>query len=177
MLCYLAAIRSGTDRDKFTQVYERCRYTMLYVARGVLAGKYAYLAEDAVHEAFLKLADHMEMVDDPASARTRSLAVIMAKHKAVDILRREQKLSKVPLEESGLTDSAARDETEGYADLSALKEALSTLSEDYRTVLELKYVLGYGSREIAVLLDTNQKNIDMRVYRAKKKLRCILQEK
>ena len=51
------------------------------------------------------------------------------------------------------------------------------IDEKYKTVLELKYIIGFTDNEIAELLGITKKNVQIRLYRAKNLLRSKLGEK
>ena len=58
-----------------------------------------------------------------------------------------------------------------------LKQQIHMLDEKYKTVLELKYIIGFTDNEIAELLGITKKNVQIRLYRAKNLLRSRLGEK
>ena len=57
MLVYLAVLETEQEKTKFEQLYLTYRQTMFHVANSVLHD--TQLAEDAVHQAFLRIMDHM----------------------------------------------------------------------------------------------------------------------
>lgn len=62
---------------------------------------------------------------------------------------------------------------EGYE---FLKSCIRSLSNTYREVLEMKYLLHMKEREIAKELDISEKNVSVRIVRGKKKLQKMIQE-
>ena len=56
-----------------------------------------------------------------------------------------------------------------------LANAMRCLPEKLRLVLELKYFHEYNNSEIADILDLSRKNVEIRLYRAKKKIKEVLQ--
>lgn len=62
MLVYLAALDSERERTKFEQVYLTYRQVMFYTANSILHDP--QLAEDAVHQAFLRILDHMQNIGE-----------------------------------------------------------------------------------------------------------------
>ena len=56
-MIYLMMIDAEEDKQKFAILYETYRHLMMKVALNVL--KDTFLAEDAVHEAFIKIAKNM----------------------------------------------------------------------------------------------------------------------
>ena len=60
MLAYLQAIGTPEDRDRFEALYLAYRDLMYHVSYQVLENRQD--TEDAVHLAFISLAEHVEMV-------------------------------------------------------------------------------------------------------------------
>ena len=58
MLIYLTMIEAEEDRHRFLSLYRRYKKLMLYIAHDILHDPHD--AEDAVHEAFLRLAEMIE---------------------------------------------------------------------------------------------------------------------
>jgi len=175
---YLSFIDSEQERIKFSQIYEQYRYTMLHTAMQIL--KDHDLAEDAVHNACLKIIEHLPKFFELSRNKTKSLLVIISKNKAIDILRKEQGLALTPLEnvENSLNSDyedplEALISHDGYQ---RLVGSIAKLNDIYRTVLQLKYVHDYTNQEIAELLDISLNNVNIRLYRAKLFLKEILKE-
>ena len=61
-MIYLMMIDAEEDKQKFAILYETYRHLMMKVALNVL--KDTFLAEDAVHEAFIKIAKNMEKIGE-----------------------------------------------------------------------------------------------------------------
>lgn len=179
MLIYLAALETEEERQCFSTLYEEHRYLMLHVAMRVL--KNQALAEDAVHNAFLKIIDCMGRFQGLSPERTKALVVVIARNKAIDLYRHEQRRAALPIEEEILdceadpSFSPARYMIE-HEDYDTLTELISRLGATYQSTFELKYIGGYSDREIAELLDTTLKNVQVRLYRGKKMLAKLLRE-
>ena len=50
------------------------------------------LAEDAVQEAFVRVAKHMENIGQPEETATKRYLITIAKHAAIDIYRKRNRL-------------------------------------------------------------------------------------
>ena len=61
MLVYLMMIDSQEDQSKFEKVYLTYRGLMYHVAYKILNNKHD--AEDAVHSAFIKIAENIQKID------------------------------------------------------------------------------------------------------------------
>ena len=55
MIIYLMSIESQENQRKFVVLYEKYKYLMIKVAKDILKNEHE--AEDAVHEAFFKIAN------------------------------------------------------------------------------------------------------------------------
>ena len=158
---YLSLIETDEEKSKFEIVYIKHRKVMMLEAKKYLDEK---LAEDAVHTAFVKIADNVKKIDDPADIKTRNFVVIITRNTALDMLKklgRETELSEnlVETEQTHLTDSP-----------------LEKLSKPYRDVLILHYQYGYTIPETAKLLGLSRDATYKRIERAKQELTKIMKE-
>ena len=65
MIIYLAAIDAPEDRDTFVALYETYRNLMFHVAHKILRNEAD--AEDAVHDAFVTVAEKIQIFSSLAS--------------------------------------------------------------------------------------------------------------
>ena len=175
MILFLALIDDEEDKEKFVRLYEKYRYFLWYLANERLHD--AGLAEDAVQEAFFALIRHMEKIGDVDSTATRNCLATIVKSKAVDILRkhREEPVEEIPEENGGekrdvLDDCICRESYE------TLLQAVSQLDEIYRVVFEFRYLYELSEKETADILGVTPKTVNVRIFRARKKLQKILAE-
>ena len=157
MLEYLATMETADDRTRFESLYLAYRGLMYHVAYHIL--KNPQDAEDAVHQSFVKLAEHMATIPDGPCPRTRNLVVTVAERKAIDLYRSRQRHPETEPEGGGLAD------------------AMASLPPRYREVLLLKYYNGYSAREIAGFLSATPDAVTQTLHRARKKLAEILDER
>ena len=73
MLIYLAMIDSPEGKSKFEIIYNTYKQLMYYTASSILGDTKD--SEDIVHEAFLKIIEILEKIDNLDSPQTRSLIV------------------------------------------------------------------------------------------------------
>ena len=151
MILFLALMDKEEDKEKFVRLYEKYRYFLWYLANERLHD--AGLAEDAVQEAFFALIRHMEKIGDVDSSATRNFLATIVKSKAVDILRkhREEPVEEIPEENGG--------EKSDVWDDCICRESYE-LSE----------------KETADILGVTPKTVNIRIFRARKKLQKILAE-
>ena len=158
---YLSLIETDEEKSKFEILYLKHRKVMMLEAKKYLDEK---LAEDAVHTAFVKIADNIKKVGDPADMKTRNFVVIITRNTALDMVRkldRETELSEnlVETEQTHLTDSP-----------------LEKLPKTHRDVLILHYQYGYTIPETAKLLGLSRDAVYKRIERAKQELARIMKE-
>ncbi len=148
---------------------------MWYVAKDILKDK--DLAEDAVQEAFLTLTKHLDRVEDPNSPQTKRFLVTITKSRAIDLLRKERRAEFTEYEDA-LGDTAETDDTlDTYLKVEAyeqLVDAIRSLDENYRVVLECRYLHELSEKETAKVLGLAEKTVNVRTYRARNKLKQVL---
>lgn len=91
MLIYLSMIEDAEDQNKFEQVYLRYKNLMFYVAHRILND--AQEVEDAVHDAFVRIAEHIDQVGEPDCPKTRGFVVIIVERVALNRLERRRRRS------------------------------------------------------------------------------------
>lgn len=168
---YLSMIDTPDDKDKFEHLYKTYRKLLFYVAKKIL--KDDYLAEDAVHNTFLKVIENMEKINEVDCHKTRSLLVIMTRNQCINIYNCQKSHPMLPLDE---TLSAGNEIAASAEDADELMRAVLKLPELYRGPMTLKYVQGFSNREIAVILDITEPNVRKRLQRARKMILEILQK-
>lgn len=171
MLVYLAMIDGPEDRSKFERVYERYKNLMFYRARQILGDDRD--AEDAVHEAFVRIANHIEKISGPECPKTRALVVIIVERISINLYNRRKRRGSLPLAEEILSGGDLEGE---LAEGSAVARAMAALPPRYRELILLKHWQGYSDREIAALLGMTQGNVARTLQRAKEKLRKALKD-
>ena len=167
MLIYLQTIDDPQDRTRFEAMYSAYRGLMFHVANQILRNPQD--AEDAVHLAFLSLAN-CRLLPEPGP-QARHLAAVTAERKAIDLYRARKRRPEVGLEEDSLP-GCAPPPSDG-----TLAGAMAALPPRYRETLLLKYYNGYSAAEIGELLGTTAANVRQILARAKKKLAEELAER
>ena len=178
MLLFLTMLDSDEDRSKFVQLYHKYRYLLWYLARERLQDD--HLAEDAVQETFLALTHHIDKVGCVESTATRNFLATIVKNKATDLWRKRRGIME---EEEASSKQEAEVSGEDVLDQYLVKEsyerilqAIQKLDEIYRVVFEFKYLHELSDREIADLLGVTPKVVNVRIFRARKKLQNLLRE-
>lgn len=165
MLIYLQALDSPEDRTRFEALYTAYRGLMFHVARRILNNDQD--AEDAVHMAFVSLAEYT--LPQSLGPRARCLAVTVAERKAIDLYRFKSRHPQAELEEIPGCAAPPSDGT--------LAGAMAALPPRYREVLLLRYYNGYSTAETAGLLGLTPGNVRQVASRAKRLLAAELAER
>ena len=164
-MIYLLMIDSGEDRRKFVILYETYRHFMMRIALDILRD--TYLAEDAVHEAFMKISVNMDKVGETGSLSTKRYLAVTAKHAAVDIYRKRKRQFD---REMSVEDLDIRIEPAAYMESDADNEVLDILKNlpgRYRDVFLLKYSARMENKDIAGILDIPEGTVRQRIARGK----------
>lgn len=168
MFIYLQMLDSPADQSKFEQLYDAYCGLLYHIAYQILGNQQD--AEDAVHSAFVKAAEHIDKFSEPVCPKSRSLIVIIVKNKSIDLLRHRKRHETLTLNED-LVLSPQRAETNDQ-----LAQCILKLPERYQEVILLKYRHGYSLREISSIMDISPSAATKLEQRAKKKLEKMCTE-
>ena len=174
LLYYLSLIETEEDKSKFERLYEDYKQLMKHTANDMLHDE--FLAEDAAHEAFIKLTRYIKGIDEENRHKTQAFLVIIIKSVCLDMLRKDKKDKSFSCEEI---------ENFGYVDDDSFKKievediysVISSLSDTYREIIELKVVHNLTDKEIADVLGISNSAVRKRLQRAREILKVKLAER
>lgn len=86
---YLQLLDTEKEKADFELLYEKYRRLMHWVAKGILHDD--GLAEDAVHEAFLRVIKNFHKIHEISCPQTRNFVVIIVRNVAISMLAKEKK--------------------------------------------------------------------------------------
>lgn len=164
-MMFLMMIDTLEDKGKFAILYEKYRYLMRKVALDILHDY--FLAEDAVHNAFINLAMHMDNIGEPESLQTKRYLITIAKNASIDIYRKRnlQMQREIYMDELGEENqSMAYMETDLDNDV---LDILKNLPIKYRDIFLLKYSANLKNSEIAKLCGIQEGTVRQRIVRGK----------
>lgn len=168
MFIYLMMIDSSEDQSKFEKVYHTYKGLMYHTAYKILNNEED--AEDAVHNAFVKIAENISKIGEPVCPKTKVYVVTIVENKAIDLYRANQRRHNVAYIDEISAISVEDSKVHGLA------ACMAKLSPRYRQVILLKYYEGFSCREIAKQLNITEANAIKLDQRAKNKLLQICKE-
>ncbi|MGZ8579202.1 MAG: sigma-70 family RNA polymerase sigma factor [Actinomycetota bacterium] len=170
----------GGDRGAFDELYRRYGGTAYGLAYRVLGQQLR--AQDVVHDAFLAIWRAPEAYD-PARGPFRTFFLALVHHRAVDTVRREERLRARTQKAANLEPVVGEDVAEAVAEDAYLgvrrkevRAALAELSADQRQVVEMAYFGGQTQVQIAEELGIPLGTVKTRTFAAMRKLRTALEE-
>jgi RNA polymerase sigma-70 factor, ECF subfamily len=175
---YLSLIVSEADQTKFERLYREHRLTMLWTAREILRD--ATLAEDAVHDAFLRVIDHLDNISPENCNSTRSFLVIIVRNIAIDYLRARKRQAEVPLDDfEEIPQDKPFDPEQiliGKETSQRMQDALTKINPNYGDLLALRLVYTMSYKDIARLTNLTEENVKIRIHRARLQIARLLKE-
>ena len=167
------------DRGAFDELYRRYSPTAYGIAYRLTGQR--LLAQDVVHDAFLALWRAPEAFD-AARGAFRTFFLALVHHRAVDAIRREERMRARHDRAANLEPVEDEDPSERLAEQDFLagrrrevREALRDLSAEQRQVLEMAYYRGMTQVRIADELGIPLGTVKTRTFAALRKLRGALQ--
>lgn len=173
LLFYLNLIETQEDKSKFEQLYIEYKRLMKYIALDIL--KNDSLADDAVHDAFLKIINSLDGIEDVYCHKTKSFVVIVIKSAAIDIGRKEKKRKCLNIEDVKEPRIYNRHIFE-TVEAKELVSKIKLLPETYRDILELKINNGLTEKEISEVLGISHSAARKRMQRAREALVALLND-
>lgn len=170
---FLTLIDNEQDKVRFVELYEKYKNLMFYVAKEIL--KDEHLAEDAVQEAFLRVAKNFHKICDVLSPQTRNFVVIITRNISIDMLKKKDTIIDIDTYiESESTEIS--DEVFESVSSKLLTDMILKLSQNHRDILYLHHLYGYSFNEISTLLSISVETAKKRTQRARGMLKEMLKK-
>lgn len=170
---YLMALDTEEDKNRFQEIYLTYRQDMYAIAYRILNN--CEDAEDAVHEAFVSIADNFAKINQIPCQEIRYYLVIIIRNTAINLYNKNKRRAKhsETLEENEI--SIEIDYFEKF-EYESLVKAISELPAIYKDVIYLHYYEERTAKEIAKLLKITPAAVWKRVERAKRMLKELLEK-
>lgn len=159
-------------REEFDALYKKYRNLMFRVAFDILGN--VIDAEDALQDAFLRIAENMDGISEIDCPRTRNFAVIITRNVCFNMLRKKRGYDEP--DENLPSDENVEEEVFSKVGVGILERALKRLPQNYRDILYLTAYEELSLHAAADVLGITYENAKSRVQRARKKLSEILKE-
>ena len=176
---YLSLIDEELQKNRFETLYYRYRNLMYYIAFQVLGNERD--SEDAVQEAFLRVAKNMDKIGDVESNETKNFVAIIVKREAMKRKKRreifESELdNKENCNHNGKFFFDRYKATDTEKIVNELEHAIETLPYKYSSIMTLKYVMGYSGKEISQITGLSETNVRQHLFAGRKMLGKLLKE-
>lgn len=171
---YLMMIDNSDDKVKFEKVYKNFKNIMLNRAYEIV--KERQLAEDAVHNAFLKIINNLPKIYDADSNETKWYVIVIVTNEAKKIYNKENKILKAELMDME-SDFNLEAIVEDKNIVEKVKREIDLLPEIYRDTMSLKYYNDLSNKEISSVLSIPISTVKKRLQRGRKILIQKLGEK
>lgn len=172
----LAAVESEEDKSLLAQLYTEHEQKMYRVAVSIL--KNSTDAEDAVHEAFLRLINNFEKIRDISCNERGFYLVIIVRNISIDMLNKKSRHPEYDIDEfyDIEADGSVEDEALSNIGRDRIMSAIRQLPDDYYEILYLYLFKEYTPAEISGLIGISPELARQRIFRGKKKLQKLLEE-
>ena len=171
LIFYISLIDSDESKDKFESLYLKYRKHMKHIALKILGDE--HLAEDAVHNAFVKIISNLEKFNKIDCQETRNLIVIIIRSVSIDMYRKRKR----EFENTDILQNDISVEIDfSMIEVADILNEIDVLPDIYKDILLLKVEYGYKDREIAKLLGIKVDTVSKRLERARKQLKKQLNE-
>lgn len=168
MLVYMSLIDTVEDQTKFEKIYWQYKGLLFSIADRIL--KNPQDSEDAVHSAFVKIAENIDKIEEAVCPKTKAFVVTIVENTAIDLYRKKKHAASL-VELDDLPGVQIDPESS-----TALARCISRLPARYRQIILLKYIYGFSSKEAAKLMNITESNAIKLDQRAKQKFRLLCQE-
>lgn len=169
-------IKDENDLLKVERLYNEYRNLLYTIAYDIL--KDQQLAEDAIHDVFMRVIRYLDRFKDDDCVRTRNFLATICRNIAIDSYNKRSKLKETALPEEYYDEANAAlltisDPQEIFSrkdSLQLLANSVTKLSPVLQGAFVLKYIYGFNTEEIADILDIKEETAKKRITRAKAKI-------
>ncbi len=140
---------------------------------GLWLTKDAQVSEDLVQETFLRAWKAMDQLKDPKAVKSWLFTIYRREN-----ARRFEKIrpDTSPIDDINVDQFAQVEDSFAKTEVIALRESLKSLPEEYLEPLLMQVLGGYTCDEIGEMLNIKSGAVMTRLFRARKKMRALLED-
>jgi RNA polymerase sigma-70 factor (ECF subfamily) len=185
---FFLAARAGDGAEVDASILERCtagdpaalrvfvlRYQHMvfaYLSRALGAGPHV---EDLAQDVFIRACQGLPSFDAAGPARLSTWVLTIANRVAIDA-RRKRRLATTELSPDAAQDAATPETERHRSEVGlALQRAADALPDEQRDVFILAELYELSMKEISVVLGIRENTVKTRLFRARERLRVLLQ--
>ena len=177
------AIETEEERSRMEQLYDEYERLLYSIAFRYMHD--SYRAEDAVHDTFIKIVDHLDSISEVKCPQTRGFLVTIVENICLNMLTRKSYTSEVyETDEDGrliietLPDPYTNTEDiySNKYEISRVTHAIKQLPEKLQDTMILYAAHGYTMKEISEIQGCSIETVKKRIQRSREKIRKILGE-
>ena len=165
---YLSMLETEEEKSRFEELYNMHKQDMYAVAFAILNN--VHDAEDAVHQAFLRIANNFEKISEIKCPEMKAYTVIIIRNVSIDIYNKNKKASERTIDIEDAFEQPVSDDIYENYDYKKLIEAIKLLPDNLKDALYLRHVSGYSVPETANILGISVDAVSKRLQRAKSML-------
>jgi RNA polymerase sigma-70 factor (ECF subfamily) len=191
---YLSLLDTAEEKSDFEELYYNYRDLMYYVANKLLHD--TQLAEDAVHDAFIRIANNFSKINAVSGPKTQSFVKTVTRNISIDMIRKRKREVLTELDDMYTTgkievntyDGKDSSSLNGYKFINCsaeeevlkmytaemLAEKLRNMPEVYRDTLTLYYYNDLSVASIAEVLDVSVDAVMKRLQRGRVMLKELV---
>lgn len=166
---YLSMIDSQEDKTIFKRLYDKYVNLMFHTAYKILGNQQD--AEDAVSEAFLRIAKNFSKIEKNICPKTANQFVIIVRNISIDIYRKNKRKKAISLYDN-LEITSNNDNIES----NNIEMFLSGLNQSDKDILYMYYIYQMSIKDIKKLFEISEAAAYKRLQRAKSHLKKIVDE-
>lgn len=164
---YLSLAETDEDKSRVEFLYTEYRQLMFKTALTILHNK--ELAEDAVHEAFLRVLKNLSKFRSYSCNENVSYLVIIVRGIALNMLKRDSRTEE--LDKNTASPEDIEETAEIHLSYKAVLENIGKLSPALKNVATLYYAHGLTEKEISEMLGMNTNTVRVSLMRARRILK------
>lgn len=178
MIELLLLLRTEDERAAFQKIYERSYRKLPYTAQGIIHN--INDAEEIVHDVYVRIADEFSYYSKFTEEHLTNIGVVMIRNACIYKIRFRQKYPESSFEEEKEFIDDGKNILEDIVNEESINELVAAyhkLNQKDKDILALYYGYNMSYKEIAKTMEMNTKTVDMRLYRAKGRLKKEMKNK